>query len=261
MGNLAVVILTKNEEQHMQEVIANAQKCSSDIYILDSGSTDRTVEIAEASGAQIFFRAWDNDFAKQRNFLLDKIDCSWILYLDADERMDETLQQEILSAVSSNKSDVYYEFKRVNAKKIDGEIFSSITQVDRVSRLFRRTEVNWVGSVHEHPECIGEKRLLQGTLFHFTYSGWKSWLKKMDLYTDIWSEEKFKNNKRVSSLKIFLEGTFALVKSLIFKGNIFRGGEGLITAYQHTFYTVTKYGKLYELQKFKGLTQNETRKL
>ena len=84
---LAIVILTKNEENNIVDVIENARQCTNEILIIDAGSTDKTVELAENCGAKVFYRAWDNDFAAQRNFALDKTAADFIFYIDADERL------------------------------------------------------------------------------------------------------------------------------------------------------------------------------
>ena len=91
MRKIAAVILSKNEEKNIQAVIENARNSVDEIIVIDSGSTDRTVEIARQCGAKVFFRQWDNDFSAQRNFALDKTDADYILYLDADERMSDEL--------------------------------------------------------------------------------------------------------------------------------------------------------------------------
>ena len=85
MDNITVVILTKNEEENICSVIKNAQKVANEVLIVDSGSLDETVELAKNAGAQVIYRAWDNDFSAQRNFALDKVKTEWVLYLDADE--------------------------------------------------------------------------------------------------------------------------------------------------------------------------------
>ena len=95
MDNLTVVILNKNEEENIIDVIKNAAQLNKNILIVDSGSIDKTVELAKEAGAQVVYRAWDNDFSAQRNFALDKVETEWVLYLDADERLTESLIAEI----------------------------------------------------------------------------------------------------------------------------------------------------------------------
>ena len=105
--NLTVVILTKNEEKDIVDAIKNAQKLTDKVLIVDSGSTDKTVALAEANNARVVYRDWDNDFAAQRNFALEHIDTDWILYLDADERMNDELIENIAKIVASGKEAMY----------------------------------------------------------------------------------------------------------------------------------------------------------
>ena len=84
MSSLAILILTKNEEDNIVDVVENAKKCTPEVLIIDSGSTDKTVELAQAHGAKVCFRAWTDDFAAQRNFALEQTTADWVLYLDAE---------------------------------------------------------------------------------------------------------------------------------------------------------------------------------
>ena len=91
MSKVTVVVLTKNEEKNIAAVVQNAKKVAAEVLIVDSGSTDKTVQLAEENGAKVVYRAWDNDFAAQRNFALQHVKNEWVLYLDADERMNDDL--------------------------------------------------------------------------------------------------------------------------------------------------------------------------
>ena len=97
---VTVVILTKNEENNIIGVIENAKRITNTVLIIDSGSTDNTVSLAEANGAKVVYREWYNDFSAQRNFALKHVDTEWVLYLDADERLDDELCNSIKKVVS-----------------------------------------------------------------------------------------------------------------------------------------------------------------
>ena len=106
-NNLTVVVLTKNEEKNIADVVQNAKKVAAEVLIVDSGSTDKTVQLAEENGAKVVYRAWDNDFAAQRNFALQHVKTEWVLYLDADERMTDELINDIQEKISSHKAALY----------------------------------------------------------------------------------------------------------------------------------------------------------
>ena len=97
VNSLAILILTKNEEINIVDVVQNAKKCTDEVIVIDSGSTDRTVELAKEQGAKVAFRAWDDDFAAQRNFALEQTEADWVLYLDADGLTMTSLRPSIRS--------------------------------------------------------------------------------------------------------------------------------------------------------------------
>ena len=105
MSSLAILILTCNEEDNIVSVVENAKKCTDEVVVIDSGSTDCTVELAKEHGAKVSFRAWTNDFSAQRNFALEQTDADWVLYLDADERLNENVIAEVKRIVASGVMD------------------------------------------------------------------------------------------------------------------------------------------------------------
>ncbi|MDR3178063.1 MAG: glycosyltransferase family 2 protein, partial [Campylobacteraceae bacterium] len=104
---MSVLILMKNEEKNIAEVIQNAKKCCENIFVVDSGSTDNTVRTAQKNGAKVLYREWDNDFAAQRNFGLQEVNTKWVLYLDADERLNDELICSIKEAVERDEPKQY----------------------------------------------------------------------------------------------------------------------------------------------------------
>ena len=107
MSSLAILILTKNEEDNIVDVVENAKQCTPEVLVIDSGSTDKTVELAQAHGAKVCFRAWTDDFAAQRNFALEQTTADWVLYLDADERLNAELIEAVKRAVADGVQKQY----------------------------------------------------------------------------------------------------------------------------------------------------------
>ena len=107
MTRLCVIILTKNEEKKIGATIANAQQVADDVLLIDSGSTDRTLAIAKEAGARAVYHALNEDFAAQRNFALTQTDADWVLYLDADEHLNDVLQAAVRKAVAGEASRQY----------------------------------------------------------------------------------------------------------------------------------------------------------
>ena len=247
MPKLAVLILTKNEEKNIADVIKNAQKCSSEIIIIDSGSTDNTVALAETSGARVVFRAWDNDFAAQRNFGLSQTEADWVLYLDADERLNSDLIAAIKEKIR-NAELKQYEILRKSVAF--GHKFNyGVLRPDHVMRLFPRKKVEWVNKVHESPVCSLPKEILKGYIEHFTYEGWSQYLQKLDQYTTIWANDAYKNDKKTSLANAFAHATFGFLQMFFLKKGVLDGFLGLALCCNHFTYVLLKYLKLYELRK------------
>lgn len=266
MGMLCVIILTKNEEKDIEAAIQNAWQCADEIVVVDSGSTDKTVELAKKNGARVVFREWDNDFAAQRNFALTQTEADWVLYLDADERMNDQLLAAVnkivagsASAASPESSDTpatnpanRTELKqyRLQRKSVAfGKKFSyGPLHPDWVTRLFPRESVTWVGKVHEHPECSLPLEKLPGHLEHYTYRNWQEWEEKMARYSTIWAEEAYHKGRRASLPEALLHGIGSLFSTLLLRLGFLDGWMGICLCCMYFSYTMLKYLKLYGLQ-------------
>ena len=282
MSILSVIILTKNEENDIEATVQNARQCADEVLIVDSGSTDRTVELAEKNGARVVFRAWDNDFAAQRNFALTQTDADWVLYLDADERMNGELVNAVkkiittdvsgcagenegdsnssqsLTAPAKSNASAASELSRTRLKQYRlqrksiafGKKFSyGPLHPDWVPRLFPRECVKWVGKVHEHPECNLPLEKLPGHIEHYTYRDWGEWEEKMSRYSTIWAEEAYKSGRRTSLPVALLHGIASLFSTLIIRLGFLDGWMGICLSCMYFSYTMLKYLKLYGLQK------------
>lgn len=246
MNNITVVILTKNEEKNIDGVIKNAQLVTDKVLIVDSGSTDKTIEIAEKLGATVVYRAWDNDFSAQRNFALKYVDTDWVLYLDADERMNETLIKAVKNAVDTNAQKKYVIVRRIKA--LGFEYKHGIFKPDKVTRMFPAKEVYWEHKVHERAVCSLDELVLPGWMDHYTYDSWQQWWEKAGKYTTIWAEDQYANGKKVSIGSAFTHAFSGFLKAYILQLGFLDGWAGLYSSFQHSAYTMIKYLKLYELQ-------------
>lgn len=258
MSSLSIIILTKNEETDIEPAIQNARQCADEVLVVDSGSTDRTVELAQKNGARVVFRAWDNDFAAQRNFALSHTDADWVLYLDADERMNHELVQAIRNVIAKDTTSTTRDrtdrkqYKLLRKSVAFGKKFSyGPLYPDWVSRLFPRNSVTWVGKVHEHPECSLPLEKLPGHIEHYTYRDWQEWEEKMSRYSTIWAEEAYHKGRRTSLPEALLHGIGSLFKTLLLQRGFLDGWMGICLSCMYVSYTMLKYLKLYGLQKMR----------
>lgn len=276
MSRLCIIILTKNEEKDIEGAIQNARQCADEVLVVDSGSTDRTVELAKKNGARVVFREWDNDFAAQRNFALTQTEADWVLYLDADERMNDQLLAAVKKIVANNRPAAGAENRNATAagqassdapatilanktgrkqyslqrKSVAfGKKFSyGPLHPDWVTRLSPRQSVTWVGKVHEHPECSLPLEKLPGHIEHYTYRNWQEWEEKMARYSTLWAEEAYHKGRRASLPEALLHGIGSLFSTLLLRLGFLDGWMGICLCCMYFSYTMLKYLKLYGLQ-------------
>jgi len=248
MKTLAVIILTRDEEENITEVVKNAKQCTDEVLVVDSGSKDKTCPLAREAGARVVTRLWDGDFSAQRNFALKQTKADWVLYLDADERLMPECIQHIGRILQMGTADAQYRIKRKTVSF--GAIFQyGALYPDYVIRMFPREQVVWVNPVHEHSECPLPTKTMDGYLRHYAYRDLNEWIEKLKLYTSIWAENAYRDGKRVSAavpLAHALVGTFRV---LILKAGFLDGWPGIYMCINHFFYTLMKYLKLRELQR------------
>lgn len=252
MDLLTTVILTKNEEKNIIDVVCNCKQLTSNVLIVDSGSTDKTIELAKQNGAKVVNREWDNDFSAQRNFALEHVYTDWVLYLDADERLNDQLCCEIRKVIK-NYENRQYSIKRKSIA-FGKEFNYGVLSPDYVPRLFKTSHVKWENKVHERPVCNDKIIVLDGYIEHYTYTSWEQWLRKFNQYTSIWAKDAFEKGKRVKIIDAFGHSIAGFIKMAFIKRGVFDGSLGIVMCLNHFFYTLTKYLKLIELQRMDGKT-------
>ena len=242
---LAVIILTHNEERHIAACIERAA-FADEILVIDDHSTDRTAELARAAGARVIARAIAGDFAAQRNFALTQTDADWVLYVDADERVQPETEAEIARILAEDARAVY-EIKRINVA-FGRRMYYGGHRPDYSQRLYPRMAVHWVGRIHEHVVSDLPIRRMGGSLLHYTYTDWDRYLLKFNQYTTLMAEKRYADGKRASFLKILLDPPFAFFRDYILLRGFLDGRLGFILAMVHGFYTMVKYVKLYHME-------------
>ena len=246
MPKLAVIILTKNEAENIISVIQNAQQVADEVLIVDSGSTDATAALAKQAGAKVREKAWQNDFAVQRNFALTQTEAEWVLYLDADERMDQEFVAAVKAVVSKGEQ---FQGGMTRGVVSFGHTFAhGILAPDTTWRLFPRTQVLWENKVHERPDCKLPKKILPGQVLHYTYKTWHQWVEKINNYTSIWAQDNFAKGNRTNKAAAFWHAGYGFVRAFILQAGFLDGWMGFYASCQHFLYTMLKYLKLYDLQ-------------
>lgn len=188
MSNISVIILTKNEEKNIEKCINSARQIAKRILVIDSGSEDKTVELAQSLGAETFYHAWSGH-AAQFNWALDNCDIQteWVFRLDADERISKELAEEILQKVNSKNS------KKVAGYEMRWRIYfmgkwikHGGTHKPYFLRLFRYGKGRVENKLmDEHIIVDGKVEKLDGDLIHYDYKGLDAWLNKHIWYSNL----------------------------------------------------------------------------
>jgi len=238
---ISATIITYNEELNLPRAIESL-RCCDEIVVVDSGSTDRTVEIAQRYGARVLEANW-RGFSGQKNYASSVASYDWILSIDADEALSEDLEGEIWGLKKNGSDFDAFTFPRL-AQYLGRWILHSGWYPDRKIRLFDRRKARWVGDyVHESVVCDGRTGQLQGNLLHYTCGSLSEHLKTMDRYTTLAAEEIVARKKPVGLRQLLLDPPWTFVKSYFFQRGFQDGIEGLAIAYMAAIYTFLKYAK------------------
>lgn len=243
---IAVLILTKNEEQNIVDSISSVS-FADEILVIDSGSTDQTQVLARKAGARVLTHPMDGQgFAGQRNFALAQTKADWVFYLDADERVSDALAAEI-RAVIEQDADAAYEIKRVSVV-MGQEMHYGVYRPDHIARLFPRNAVTWTGVVHERAEVQLPIYRLKAPARHYSDTSWEQYFTKFNQYTTLMADKMQQQGKHTGFLGMQLHALYAFFQMYIIKQGFRDGRQGFLLCLYHYFYTLTKYVKLYYKQ-------------
>ncbi|MFA7347228.1 MAG: glycosyltransferase family 2 protein [Desulfurivibrionaceae bacterium] len=245
---LSVAIITKNEEDRLPECLASVS-FAAEVVVVDSGSTDRTVEIARAFGAVVHVEPWQG-FGCQKQLAIDRCRHDWVLVLDADERVSPEARVEIREVLATGSS-VAYSFPRKNY--FCGRWLKHAGWwPDRVVRLFRKDCARMSErSVHESLEVQGSVGDLRQPLIHYVNTGLEQTLYKVNHYSSAGAEELFTQGKTASVVKALLRASWSFLHGYVLRGGFLDRGEGFVMAVSDFMNVFFKYAKLRELQKQK----------
>lgn len=238
---ITATIITLNEERNIARAIESL-RCCDEILIVDSGSSDRTVELAQNLGARVVEAGW-RGYAAQKNWAAEHASHDWILSLDADEALSEALEAEIWSLKKSGPKHDAYTMPRL-ARYLGRWILHSGWYPDRKVRLYHRSKAKWVGEfVHESVQASGRVGHLESNILHFTCDSLSEHLRTLDRYTTLAAQEIAARQVKVPLYRIVFDPAWTFLKSYFFQRGFMDGLEGLIISYMAAFYTFLKYSK------------------
>ena len=238
---ISATIVALNEERNIARAIRSLT-CADEIVIVDSGSTDRTREIATQLSARVIEEPW-RGYAAQKNFAAGSAAHDWILSLDADEQLTPELASEILALKASGPRYHGYSFPRL-AQYLGRWIHHSGWYPDRKLRLYDRRKAKWVGAyVHESVHVEGAVGELRGNLLHYTCASLSEHLRTLDRYTTLAAEEVAARHKPVPRSRLILDPAWTFFRTYVIQRGFLDGPQGLAIAWMAALYTFLKYAK------------------
>lgn len=242
------IIIAKNEEEMIEEALKSLGFCN-EILVIDNNSTDKSIEIAEKYKAKII-KSKASSFSELRNLGKEHAASDYIFYIDADERVDETLRKSILFEIKSNSSYSAYKINRKNFYLGSNQW----PKVEKLERLFKKDKlISWKGEIHESPVVDGDIGQIDGTLLHFTHRNLSQMLRKTIEWSDTESKIRIEaNHPKMTWWRFPRVMITSFLRSYISEKGYKVGVPGLIESLYQSFSTFITYAKLWEAQNKKS---------
>lgn len=245
---LTVTVITYNEAEHIAAAL-DSVAWADEIIVVDSGSTDRTAEIAREKATRVIVRGWPG-YSEQKNFAADQATHDWVLSLDADERVTPELAREIRDLLARGADARGYRIKRVSFY-LGRWIRTTDWYPDYQLRLYDRRAGRWNGlRIHESFRLAsGSPGLLSSEIEHYAYRDISHHLKKIDAYTTLIAEQWREEGRRTSLPAMALHAKFAFFRNYLLRRGVVDGVPGLIVSALNAYYVFLKLAKLWERQR------------
>jgi glycosyltransferase involved in cell wall biosynthesis len=240
---ISVFIVTQNEEKYIEKTLKSVSLFD-EVILVDSGSTDSTLDIAKRYGAKIYTHSWQG-YAKQKQYAMSLCSNDWVLNLDGDEAINQNLIDAFEVILQQDKADSVRFWR--NDIFIDKPL-SSWSKKPNNLRLYKRSKSFFDDSqmAHESATVDGTEIFINETFDHYGYLSVEVLTSKINIYSSLKANEKFAKGKKFSTLKIFTIFPLAFIKEYFFQRKIFSGKRGFILAVINAYYAFSKEAKLFE---------------
>ncbi len=243
MPALTVTIITRDEVDRLEEAVASAA-FADEIVIVDSGSTDGTLELARRLTPRVITRDWPG-YAAQKNFAAGQASHDWILSVDADERLSPDLAAEIRALLAAGPRQAAFRVPRVSFY-LGTWIRSTDWYPDYQVRLYDRRAASWAGDyVHESVRTEGGVGRLRGELLHVPYRDISHHLRTIDRYTRLAACQMQAEGRRVTAAGLAARPAAAFLRNYLLRGGIRQGGVGFVVSVLNSYYVFLKFARLW----------------
>lgn len=250
MQAISATLITHNEEKNIAEALQSLS-WADEILVVDSGSSDATIEICRGFKSTVLHRDWTG-YVDQKNFAIEKAQSDWIFSLDADERASSNLISEIQELNRRGFSSSGYRIPRV-AFFMGRWIRHGGWYPDYQLRLFDRRSGRWEGGhVHESVKTKGNTEFLNGEILHYTYRNISEYLERLETYSSLAALDYLEKGKKAKLPGLMFNPFAAFLKSYLLKRGFLDGTPGFMVAVMGAVSVFFKYAKLYERQGQRG---------
>ena len=249
-ATISAYIISKNEENNIARAIGSVLWMD-EVIVLDSGSTDKTVDIAEKLGAKVSQAPFRN-FVEQKNRAMDLCSGEWDFNLDADEEVTSELKHSLMKVISreegANGTAVYSVSRRI--LYMGRWIRHCGWYPEYRERLSEKGRAVWKGNIlHERLASEGSVGILEGDLLHRPYSSLGDHLKTIDRYSLLWAKREAESGRKTGLFSIITRPPVKFLKMYIIRAGFLDYGPGFVASVMGSFYTFMKYARLYELSR------------
>ena len=241
---LSVAVITLNEEQNLDRCLESVT-WADELIVVDSGSTDGTIRIAERHGARVLCEPW-RGYVAQKNLSLDSATHTWVLSLDADEWLTEAGAAEVRRALEAPQLDAWAINRRT---AFCGAFLRHVWSRDWQVRLFRKDRGRFAGGrVHESVRLTSGSRVgrLRHRLQHLAYRSMHDYVERMNRYTDLAAETLVERGRTAGIMRLLFSPPATFLRCYLLRLGILDGTRGLLVSAGSAYYVLLKYAKLWE---------------
>lgn len=239
---VSLIVITRDEAELIGQCLGSARSFCDELVVVDSGSTDQTVAIAESLGACVYQQPF-TDYVRQKQEALDRATGEWVLLLDADEQATWDLGREILATIHRSDAAPGYRIQRVLYHL--RHYFIRPIYRDLPVRLFRR-ELGHIGGVDPHDKVVVDGRVgrLKSPILHFSYRDVADHVATINRFSTRGAAQVAPSP--FAAIQMFTHPLWRFLNLYIIRGGFLEGGRGLYAAMTAAFYVFLKYAKIYE---------------
>lgn len=243
---VSVYIITRNEEDNIARVLDNL-KDFAEVIVVDSGSTDRTLEIARTyPNTKVSFNEWPG-FGKQKAHALSLCSKPWVLNLDADETLSDELIAEVKGFIQQEEK-IALQCRRILYRW--GRRPRSFGGYEKLIRLFKVGHGHYdTRQVHESIIIEGPIQDSQAAILHHENLSYSQRIEKTVFYAKLKAKDKFERGDRISFIVVLLIFPLAFIRCYLFKGHFLDGLQGVLTSVNVAFYNYMKYANLWDMNR------------